>query len=75
MLNSDEGSSFVHHSVASLRALIKSFMEQVSRFFLTKAHCILHMQPVIFCHQQFFSEFVVDWTIAFVSLARLIQWR
>lgn len=43
VLNSDEGGSFVHHSVASLRALIKSFREQVSGFFLTKAHCILPM--------------------------------
>lgn len=30
VLNRDEGDSFVHHSVASLRALIKSFREQVS---------------------------------------------
>lgn len=43
VLNSNEGDSFVRHAVASLRALIKSFREQDSRFSLAKAHCTLHM--------------------------------
>lgn len=37
-LSNSEVGTCVHHSVASLRAFVESFREQVSRFFLPKAH-------------------------------------
>lgn len=59
MLDSGEVGTSVHHSVASLRALVKSFREQVSRFFLPKAHFFKISKiegSVVFSHQQLFSQ-------------------
>lgn len=54
-LNSDEGDACVYHSVAPLRAWLKSSMEQISIFFLPKPHFLFTSKikgPGIFSHQQ-----------------------
>lgn len=55
VFNSHEGSACIHHWIASLRALVKSIWEQISRFFLIKPiliHLFLKLKdPIIFSSQ------------------------
>lgn len=73
VLNSDEGDACVYHSVASLRAWVRSSMEQMSRFFLPKAHVLFTSKtkgPSIFSHQQLAMDCLDN---CFFSITRLTQ--